>query len=235
MSKNPAFLFYPNDFIAGTNLMTNEQVGKYIRLLCYQYGQGHLSEEDMIVVCGSYDKKIFSKFKQDEDGNYYNERLEEEMLKRQKYCDAQTKNVKKRWGNNDTTVYTVVDTTVLPTNIPSGNENINEDINNIDNDNNNLYFQRFNIFWEKYPKKRDKERALCAFLRIKPSEELFEQIMNALEIQKRCAQWQDNQYIPYPATWLNGKRWEDEIPDGEVGSFDTDDFFQDALKRSYGK
>jgi hypothetical protein len=25
-------------------------------------------------------------------------------------------------------------------------------------------------------------------------------------------QWQDSQYIPLPMTWLNQKRWEDELP-----------------------
>lgn len=245
MSKNPAFLFYPNDFIAGTNLMTNEQVGKYIRLLCYQYGQGHLSEEDMIVVCGSYDKKIFSKFKQDEKGSYYNERLEEEISKRQKYCEAQSNNVKKRWENHNTTV----DTTVLPPNIPSGNEIINEYIYSIDNDNlyniedvqtdvqnvqKDVQNAQFDEFWCAYPKKMNKERARCAFVRIKPSEQLFAQMLEALRKHKQSKQWQDAQYIPYPSTWLNGKRWEDELEEADEPSnstFNTDEFFQAAVQR----
>ena len=33
--KDPAFLFYPNDFIVGTLMMTDEEVGIYIRLLAY--------------------------------------------------------------------------------------------------------------------------------------------------------------------------------------------------------
>ena len=37
--------------------------------------------------------------------------------------------------------------------------------------------------------------------------------MNAIEQQKESAQWsKDNgQFIPHPTTWLNGKRWEDEV------------------------
>ena len=45
MAKDPAFLFYPSDFLTGTMFMTDEQVGKYIRLLCAQHQKGHLCEK----------------------------------------------------------------------------------------------------------------------------------------------------------------------------------------------
>ena len=32
--RDPAFLFYPADFLIGTMDMTDEEVGIYIRLLC---------------------------------------------------------------------------------------------------------------------------------------------------------------------------------------------------------
>ena len=32
--KDPAFLFYSNDFLSGTYLMNDEQVGKYIEIIC---------------------------------------------------------------------------------------------------------------------------------------------------------------------------------------------------------
>ena len=46
MSKDPAVLFYTSDFLSGTFTMTNEQVGKYIRLLCLQHQKGRLTEKD---------------------------------------------------------------------------------------------------------------------------------------------------------------------------------------------
>ena len=38
-------------------------------------------------------------------------------------------------------------------------------------------------------------------------------LLDAVEAQKKTPQWQkDNgQFIPHPTTWLNGKRWEDEV------------------------
>ena len=40
MAKDPAFLFYPSDFLTGTMFMSHEQIGIYIRLLCSQHQHG---------------------------------------------------------------------------------------------------------------------------------------------------------------------------------------------------
>lgn len=91
--KDPAFLFYSNDFLAGTFTMSHDKVGKYIRLLCLQHiRNGRLSEKDMINICGSYDEEVFSKFKKDGDNLYYNERLEAETLRRKSYSESRSLN-----------------------------------------------------------------------------------------------------------------------------------------------
>ena len=67
MAKDPAVLFYTSDFLSGTYTLTDEQVGKYIRLLCLQHQKGKLTDKDMYRVCGTYDSEIFCKFiKEDE-------------------------------------------------------------------------------------------------------------------------------------------------------------------------
>ena len=91
MSKDPAFLFYSSDFLTGTFCLTNEQVGKYIRLLCLQHQKNYLSEKDMLNICTSYDKDIWQKFEVDESG-YYNKRLREESEKRKKYSESRKNN-----------------------------------------------------------------------------------------------------------------------------------------------
>ena len=72
--------------------------------------------------------------------------------------------------------------------------------------------QRFGRFWAAYPKKQGKGAAEKAFCKIKPSEQLLGQMLEALERAKKCDQWnRDNgQYIPNPATWLTQRRWEDD-------------------------
>lgn len=94
--KDPAFLFYSDNFMSGTMFLSDEQVGKYVRLLCAQHLNGHLEYEDMIKICKTHDKHIFLKFKQDEQGKYYNERLDIEVLKRKAYSDSRSKNREKK-------------------------------------------------------------------------------------------------------------------------------------------
>ena len=91
MAKDPALLFYTNDFLAGTFTMTDEQVGKYIRLLCLQHQKYELTKKDMMNICKTYDKDIFDKFKL-ENGVYYNLRLRKEAERRKAYSDSRRKN-----------------------------------------------------------------------------------------------------------------------------------------------
>ncbi len=96
MSKDPAFLFYSSDFLTGTMFMDNEQVGKFIRLMCAQHQKGRLSEKDMLKICVTHDEDIFSKFERDEAGLYFNTRLEEEVDKRKAYSESRRNNRKKK-------------------------------------------------------------------------------------------------------------------------------------------
>lgn len=70
----------------------------------------------------------------------------------------------------------------------------------------------FETFWEAYPKKNGKKDALKAFGKINPDGKLLQTMLEAIERQKQSDQWQihSGQFIPLPATWLNGARWEDE-------------------------
>jgi Helix-turn-helix domain len=72
----------------------------------------------------------------------------------------------------------------------------------------------FDDFWVAYPKKKSKDDALKAYLKINPDEQLQQKIIDAVILATTQDQdWlKDNgQYVPFPATYLNGKRWEDEI------------------------
>ena len=96
INKDPAFLFYSSDFLTGTMFMTDSQLGKYIKILCTQHQKGHLSEKDMLKICKRYDKDIFEKFTKDDDGKYYNIRLESEITKRKDYSKSRSDNRKNK-------------------------------------------------------------------------------------------------------------------------------------------
>ena len=81
------------------------------------------------------------------------------------------------------------------------------------------HMERFERFWKAYPRKTAKPSALKEFNRIKPTEELLETMLTAIEKQKCSDQWTKDggQYIPYPATWLHNNRWNDELTPARPG------------------
>jgi hypothetical protein len=72
--------------------------------------------------------------------------------------------------------------------------------------------EAFASFWAAYPKKKNKGQAEAAFKKVNPDNDLLQTILNAVEGAANGADWlkNDGQFIPYPATWLNAKGWEDE-------------------------
>jgi len=98
-------------------------------------------------------------------------------------------------------------------------EIISEDDNESSSQKVNPIEERFKVFWKAYPRKSGKGSAEKAWAKIAPSQKLFDEIMAALDVAKRCEQWlKDNgQFIPYPATWLNQKRWEDDYGVPAIG------------------
>lgn len=95
MNKNPAFLFYPGDWLGGTIAFTRAQKGAYMDLLVAQFNQGGLSLSDIKEILGTdfwmWNTKLVSKF-QLENGLYFNSRLAKEMSKRKLFVDSRKNN-----------------------------------------------------------------------------------------------------------------------------------------------
>ena len=72
----------------------------------------------------------------------------------------------------------------------------------------------FALFWEAYPKKVSNPDAEKAWKKLNPDDSTIAAIMAGLAKWKQSGEWSDNdgQFIPYPASWLNKRRWEDEVP-----------------------
>lgn len=84
----------------------------------------------------------------------------------------------------------------------------------------------FDSFWELYPRHSCKQDARKAWKKLKPSPDLQVKIHEAVLEDCRSRQWtKDNgEYIPYPSTWLNGRRWEDRRnPAGNSAQRKTED------------
>lgn len=94
--------------------------------------------------------------------------------------------------------------------------------------------EEFEKFWSAYPRKAgNKQKAFEAF---KKADVSLDVLLAAIENQKQSAQWsKDNgQFIPHPTTWLNGKRWNDEmtgttVPCGALGQLGEAE--EEAIRR----
>lgn len=71
--------------------------------------------------------------------------------------------------------------------------------------------ERFAGLWGFYPKegRKAKQRAMDAWDKLKPDDALIRKIGRALKVQMQSEMWQKGVGIPYLATYLNGRRWED--------------------------
>ena len=125
------------------------------------------------------------------------------------YANQDANQVANQDTNQDTNVYANQDAN--PVNIHRQDKTrIN---NNPPTPHTGVYDERFEKFWSVYPKKVGKGAARTAFMKLKPSQELTDTMIKAVRVAERSDQWRKDkgQFIPNPSTWLNQRRWEDEL------------------------
>ena len=67
-------------------------------------------------------------------------------------------------------------------------------------------------FKNAYPNKSSMSEGRKAWNKLNPNAELRAVIMASVLKQSASDRWQDPQYVPHPATWLRGERWNDQLP-----------------------
>lgn len=216
--KLKAWYLFTEDFIAGTQALTNEEIGIYIRLLCYNWNKrcSGIPNEPLkyqrIANCISDSEKesceiVLKDFFVLVNNHFQNERQLQEYLFITRRMEASKENGKlggrpkkprleprvKPKGNLDETPPT-------PTTTPTTTKTTKIDYNSF-----------FNKFWNKVSNKVSKGIAEKNFLKIEPewiekAEELadmYNKYYNSVE---------DKQFAKQPAYWLSAKKYEDEKP-----------------------
>lgn len=120
MAKDPAFLFYYQDFAYGTRKMSFEEKGAYVELLCEQADTGHMSLDDIKRALNAHFsiwETIRVKFDVDNDGLFFNKVLDEHINNRKKYVKSRLSNLK---GKKDASH---MDSHMVNVNV---NENVNK-------------------------------------------------------------------------------------------------------------
>lgn len=97
MAKDPAVLWYWNDWSGGTITMSRFLKGCYMDLLHAQFNNGNLSLTEIKTVLGSDFGAAWptlqKKFKNDGNGLYFNERLVTESIKRKSFTKSRRNNL----------------------------------------------------------------------------------------------------------------------------------------------
>jgi|SRR5690606_1135846 uncharacterized protein YdaU (DUF1376 family) len=201
MAKDPAFLLYSQDFLIGCAEMTNEEIGQYFRILCYMHQKGRMPEKTIRLLVGSVSDTVRLKFKIDENGNWFNERLEEVIQERQKFVESRRINGSKGGRPKKTN---------KPTVNHMEDENENEIVNDI-----NVLKEEFEKFRKVYPgTKRGLDTEFKILQKHKDWREIIPILLPSLERQHEVRQFKKDrgEFVPNwknLQTYLNQRSWEE--------------------------
>lgn len=191
MAKDPAFLFYYQDFIVGTTFMSNAEVGAYIKTLCHLADKGTITDVQVAIICNKDIEMtlvIIDKLQCAEEGIYYSKRLNTEVEKRKAFAESRRKNregKKKKKNNKICKTY--------DTHMEDENENINrikerEEIFKSEVENFKNYpsylLKEFFEYWSEKNKSGSKMR--------------FE-LEKTWDLKRRLARWSANSKVKAPA------------------------------------
>ena len=212
--------YYPHhigDYAKVTSHLTLIEDGAYRRMLDLYYATERPLPEDISALCrllrardkdekDAVETVLKEYFTLTTDG-WRKARCDEEIIRAQDKRTKAQRSADKRWHCED-------DADAMPThcdgNAPNPNPNPNPKVKPL---------ARFAEFWADYPKKKSKGDAEKAWKAIDPGADLITKILDALRQAKQSKGWtkESGKYVPYPATWLRAKGWDDEydVPQGK--------------------
>lgn len=234
--RSPAFQFYPGDWLSSPKiaLMSPAEEGAYIRLLSYSWADPDCSIPDDDTILANLSRlgegwlkggstKIRECFTAHpkKPGRIFNERLMEERKKQEAWRkksqeggkrSAASRALKAQTKRNEAEGWLKGGSTVVEPKANSSSSSSSSKKEDIRLDVLNGHRASFDVFWSAYPKKRDKKEAEKLWAKLQPDKALVAIMVHAIEQAKQTLDWRKErgQFIPYPTTWLNKRRWEDD-------------------------
>ena len=242
--KLKAWYLFTDDFIAGTQALTNEEIGIYIRLLCYNWNKrcSGIPCDNMkyyrIASCFTESEKaschkILEQFFIQVKDHFQNERQLQEYIYITRRVEASKLNGKLggRPVKKPSIEPRVQPSTNPPTttSTPTTTSNPKQKIKDV---------SLFNMFWDKVNNKVSKGIAEKNYLKL-DQEWLNKPQDLAIMYNKYCSSIEDKQFVKQPAFWLTAKKYLDEqAKKEETGSlepyFHRLKVFQDAVENKKG-
>lgn len=183
--QDPAFLFYPNDYLGGTAGMSLLEKGAYMELLVMQFNKGAFTKDQAKKLLNGHFEEVWKvlceKFTE-VDGKFFNERLQLEKEKRKIAAQKNKDRIQKYWDDKKNTAgNTDVYTKPIPmkgTTYENENENtvLVDDVCINENQNENFIAPKIQkVFFENfpaYPKIKERDLPACLQIAYKISDEL---------------------------------------------------------------
>jgi uncharacterized protein YdaU (DUF1376 family) len=225
----PYYKRYTGDYARDTRDLTLIEHGAYTLLLDYYYSNGCLKQclEHCYRVCQAFSEderaavsSVLDKFfKFDPERGYIHERVEKEIAKQSMLYTSKVERAQTaaaaRWSqknasSNTSSNATSIEKSCQPKPKPKPDNNISS---------------FFHEFWKAYPKKVAKghaERAFKSAARVVAPEVIIAAVRSSI--------WpEDIQFVPYPSTWLNQKRWEDVNSSSSVIQVDKKELTREEM------
>ena len=188
----------PDNFIADTVNLTNEELGLYFRLLCYAWKNEATLPNDMDRlkrICQNADEKminyILAQYFREDGKTYYSKAQKEEYEWVQEKSVKARESANKRYANAQRT--------------QSSNSYSNSHSHNID---------IFNNIWSKLNYKTGiKQQAFKVFDKL---QDMPEHDVLVDKWNNYCSSIDDKKFIQHFRTWLNNKGWENEPQKQEI-------------------
>ena len=234
-ARSPAFQFYPQDYLSSSRVaeMTLEEEGVYIRLLCYCWSTGsipsdpercaRLAGKGCSTETATNVQRAFNEHPTDSE-RLVHDRLdferEKQARRREQASEAGKKSgesraasragIRKNTGRKkplnvrSTDVQRNINTSSSSSSSSSSSENkieISREQSQVD---------QFAAFWQTYPRKISKPNAIKAWqkaIRVASPELIIQGAARYAKIRAGA----DPEFTAHPATWLNGRRWEDDV------------------------
>lgn len=226
--KSPAFSMYPKDFLTDTQLLSAEQLGAYIALLCNAWvglpgnPQGFLPPdgESLARLARLTPKRwreigtpVLELFEQDGEGRLYHKRLLRELARQKDRSKKASASAKRRWGGANG-MRTHSERTAKKA-------GATEDANagkrgrgqgkggRLDAGQQPPRVDDFERLWDVYPNKQRRRRAEAAWSDVYEEAPPIDDLVDAVKLWRRTEQWtaEGGRYVPLLHKWLREQRW----------------------------
>ncbi len=224
MAKMPFFQFYPLDWLYDTRICTPQEKALLIDLLCFMWNapergiltglpqdlaqQAHMEWLDFQTLINALARKnVISLTEADGILTLISRRMIREEKARESHRSRQHQYYVSNKKHHADKMLT-----------PNKSEVRSQKLEVIkDKD----IYTSFDTFYKFYPRKVGRHAAQAAWKKLNPTKEIEAKIMFSVQAWSKSDQWQDLQFVPHPATFLNQKRWEDEAPTNSQDSYEA--------------